>query len=182
MPAQNTSQTALCSILSEGTTLENIKKHIGEKKSAYLKIKPEIQKPLAYQLLLVKHSRQKVNSLFQEYKIKRYVDQATTTDETALKLSVGKNEILTHLISLGADLHRTNSCKANILHYAINRWKHENAQEKKSSYFESISILIKAGADPQIKNINNETPLDFLTKKEQEKINTVITSVQPHNN
>uniref|UniRef100_A0A1I7TM72 RING-type domain-containing protein n=1 Tax=Caenorhabditis tropicalis TaxID=1561998 RepID=A0A1I7TM72_9PELO len=82
----------------------------------------------------------------------------------------GHVNVVNKLISLGLEVHRRDRLGRGVLHYALEKWTGE--AEKDCGRLATIQALVKAGAPPNVVDLNGQTPVfqlvrDILKNNEQ---------------
>lgn len=94
-----------------------------------------------------------------------YRNTTTKNGMNALHYAAGCGHVnvINKLVSLGLEVHRRDKFGRGVLHYALEKWTGE--AEKDCGRLATIQALIKAGAPPNVLDLNGQTPVFQLVKE-----------------
>ncbi|KAF1762027.1 hypothetical protein GCK72_010288 [Caenorhabditis remanei] len=112
-----------------------------------------------------------------------YRNTTTKNGMNALHYAAGCGHVnvINKLIMLGLEVHRRDRFGRGVLHYALEKWTGE--AEKDCGRLASIQALVKAGAPPNVVDLNGQTPIfqlvkDMLKQNEQYAVSLVPMCAQ----
>lgn len=112
-----------------------------------------------------------------------YRNTTTKNGMNALHYAAGCGHVnvINKLITLGLEVHRRDRFGRGVLHYALEKWTGE--AEKDCGRLASIQALVKAGAPPNVVDLNGQTPIyqlvrDMLKQNEQYAVSLVPMCAQ----